>query len=186
MNTPIAFNFKNNEIRTYVNELQEIEFNGLDVAQALGYKNPADALARHCKAKGVVKRYTLTNGGNQKSNYITESNVYRMVAHSKMPAAEKFEEWIYDTVLPTIRKTGSYRQNSSDIIVKGIEEHTEYASGVNYPIIKGNLKTIMTAHRLDKAALIEIIKSDKPGVLYKKCVFGQILSTIIGRRLDRS
>ena len=95
------------EIRT-VTEGDKIYFCGSDVAKALGYSNPRDALLRHCKTKGVVKYDALTKGGMQELTYIDEGNVYRLIAHSKLPDAEKFESWVFDEVLPTIIKTGSY------------------------------------------------------------------------------
>ena len=81
-------------------------FCGSDVAKALGYSNPRDALRRHCK--GVVKCDTPTDGGLQQLSFIPEGDVYRLIAHSKLPNAEKFESWVFDDVLPTIRKHGAY------------------------------------------------------------------------------
>lgn len=81
-------------------------FCGLDVAKALGYVNLRDALNRHCK--GGVKRDTLTKGGVQEMIFIPEGDVYRLDSHSHLPSAEKFERWVFDTVLPSIRKTGGY------------------------------------------------------------------------------
>ena len=82
-------------------------FVGKDVAEALGYSNTKDALARHCK--GVVKRYPLpTEGGIQEVRIISEGDMYRLIASSKLPAAEKFESWIFDDVVPTIRRHGAY------------------------------------------------------------------------------
>lgn len=77
-------------------------------AKILGYSNPRDAVKRHCKSEGVVKCDTPTASGNQNVNYINEGNLYRLIVSSKLPAAEKFEHWVFDEVLPTIRKTGSY------------------------------------------------------------------------------
>lgn len=77
-----------------------------DVAKALGYSNPRDALRRHCK--GVVKRDTLTEGGQQQISFIPEGDVYRLIVHSKLPTAVRFERWVFDEVLPTIRKYGGY------------------------------------------------------------------------------
>lgn len=77
-----------------------------DVATALGYATPRDAIARHCK--GVVKRDTPTSGGTQELSYINEGDVYRLIMRSKLPAAEKFESWVMDEVLPSIRKNGGY------------------------------------------------------------------------------
>lgn len=81
-------------------------FCGSDVARALGYSNPRDALRRHCK--GVVKCDTPTNGGLQQLSFVSESDVYRLIVHSKLPDAEKFESWVFDEVLPSIRKHGAY------------------------------------------------------------------------------
>lgn len=81
-------------------------FCGKDVADALGYTNHRKALADHCK--GVTKRDTLTNGGVQSISYIPEGDLYRLIAHSQLPDAERFESWVFDEVLPSIRKTGSY------------------------------------------------------------------------------
>lgn len=77
-------------------------------AKILGYSNPRDAVKRHCKSEGVVKCDTPTASGNQNVNYINEGNLYRLIVSSKLPAAEKFESWVFDEVLPAIRKTGSY------------------------------------------------------------------------------
>lgn len=81
-------------------------FCGSDVAKALGYKYPKDAVAAH--TKGAVKRRTLTNGGEQEMTFITEGDLYRLITHSKLPGAERFEKWVFDEVLPTIRKHGMY------------------------------------------------------------------------------
>ncbi|WP_082498337.1 Bro-N domain-containing protein [Chryseobacterium sp. Leaf180] len=96
-----------NELRTI--EIDgEIWFSGADVAKTLGYSNPRDALSRHCKPKGVVKHDIPTASGLQALTFINESNVYRLVIKSKLPAAERFEEWIFEEVIPSIRKKGFY------------------------------------------------------------------------------
>ena len=56
---------------------------------------------------------------------ITEGDVYRLISHSKLPAAEKFESWIFDDVLPQIRKTGGYipideEESEQDILAKAL------------------------------------------------------------------
>lgn len=77
-----------------------------DIALALGYKRPADAVSAHCK--GSVKYRYLTNGGQQEVKIIPEGDVYRLIIKSKLPNAQKFESWVMDEVLPTIRKHGAY------------------------------------------------------------------------------
>lgn len=88
-------------------------FCGNDVAKALGYSNAPDAMRRHCRA--IVKRDTLISGKMQEINYIPEGDVYRLITHSKLPAAERFESWVFDTVLPSIRKTGGYIQGEESM-----------------------------------------------------------------------
>jgi len=85
-------------------------FVGSDVAKALGYEKPRNALQRHCK--GTLKRGILTNGGKQQMSIIPEGDLYRLIINSRLPEAEKFESWVFDEVLPSIRKTGEYQTPS--------------------------------------------------------------------------
>ncbi|MGO3123656.1 MAG: BRO-N domain-containing protein, partial [Advenella sp.] len=83
-------------------------FVGKDVAEALGYVNASDAISKHCK--GVAKRYPLpTAGGKQEIRIINEPDLFRLVVNSQLPSADKFERWVFEEVLPTIRKTGGYQ-----------------------------------------------------------------------------
>lgn len=83
-------------------------FVGKDVAEALGYSNTRDALAKRVdeEDKGVANCDTL--GGNQNLTIINESGVYALIFGSKLPNAKKFKHWVTSEVLPSIRKTGSY------------------------------------------------------------------------------
>ena len=110
--------FENEEfgkIRTLKEECGKVVFCGSDVAKALGYRSPKDAISAHCK--GAVKHRLPTSGGTQEIKFIPEGDVYRLVAHSRLPSAEKFESWIFDEVLPIIRKTGGYVANE-DIFIE--------------------------------------------------------------------
>jgi len=78
-------------------------------ATILGYKSPKDAISAHCK--GAVKHRLPTNGGTQEVKYIPEGDLYRLIIRSKLPSAEKFERWVFDEVLPELRKNGSYGNN---------------------------------------------------------------------------
>lgn len=89
-----------------IEEKDKYLFCGSDVAKALGYTNAPDALNRHCRA--IVKRDTPISGKIQEINFIPEGDVYRLITHSKLPGAERFEKWVFDEVLPTIRKHGAY------------------------------------------------------------------------------
>lgn len=77
-----------------------------DVARALGYKRPADAVTAHCK--GSVKHRYLTDGGEQELKVIPEGDIYRLTVRSKLPSAEKFERWVFDEVIPSIHQYGAY------------------------------------------------------------------------------
>lgn len=81
-------------------------FVGIDIAKALGYKDPNSAISRHCR--GSVKRPVPTSSGTQEMNVIPEGDIYRLAAKSELPGAEEFESWIFDEVLPSIRKHGAY------------------------------------------------------------------------------
>lgn len=92
-------------------------FPATQCAKVLGYANPQEAIRTHCK--GVRKTLTPSNGGEQSVNYIPEGDLYRLIIRSRLPAAEKFERWIFDEVLPEIRRTGSYGNiNLEEIIAK--------------------------------------------------------------------
>lgn len=105
-----------NELQVFNSEefgnIRTTEINGQpyfvasDVASALGYSNPRKAVSDHCR--GVTKRDTPTSSGIQNMSYINEGDIYRLIMKSKLPSAERFESWVMDEVLPTIRKTGGY------------------------------------------------------------------------------
>ena len=88
-------------------------FCGADACKALGYKNQSKALNDHCK--GVTKRYIPTGGGKQQANFLPEGDLYRLITHSKLPSAEKFERWVFDEVLPSIRKNGMYGADPEEL-----------------------------------------------------------------------
>ena len=104
--------FKNEqfgEVRTIL-EGEKVLFCAADVAKALGYTNPNKAVNDHCRA--IMKRSTPISGKVQSINFIPEGDVYRLIIRSKLPAAEKFELWVFDEVIPTIRKIGGYMTDS--------------------------------------------------------------------------
>ena len=94
------------EIRT-IEEDGKVLFCGSDVAKALGYSNPTKAINDHCK--GIAERRTNDSLGRQQNmKFIPEGDIYRLAAKSELPGADKFESWIFDEVLPSIRRTGGY------------------------------------------------------------------------------
>ena len=109
MNAVQVLNFQQSSVRTVADNKGELWFLANDVCEILGYSNPRQAVQKNCKEKGVSNRYTLTRGGEQSMTYINEPNLYRLIIKSRKPAAEAFEEWVMETVLPAIRKTGGYQ-----------------------------------------------------------------------------
>lgn len=105
------FAFDNQAVRVVMVE-GEPWFVGKDVAHVLGYARPNDAIQQHCK--GAVKRRPLqTAGGTQEVRIISEPDMLRLIVGSKLPAADRFERWVFEEVLPSIRKTGSYAMPSA-------------------------------------------------------------------------
>ena len=112
--------FKNEEfgsLRILKDDNGRIMFCGKDVASALGYSNTKDAIRRHCRW-GVKHDLPHPQSPTKKIKmiFIPESDVYRLVAHSKLPGAEKFESWIFDEILPQINHTGGYVSNEDMFI----------------------------------------------------------------------
>lgn len=104
-------------------------------AKALGYKNARDAILRHCKE--VVKHDTLTEGGTQKVGYITEGDLYRLIVNSKLPAAERFERWVFDEVLPSLRKNSCYGNiDLEEVISKAVTIAVSETAKCLMPILK--------------------------------------------------
>jgi len=154
-----------NMIKTFVNEefgslrtLEEngkILFCGKDVATALGYSNTKDAIKRHCRW-GVKHALPHPQSPNKTIEmfFIPEGDVYRLIAHSRLPAAERFEEWIFDEILPTIRRTGGYVGNE-DMFV---ESYLPFADDAVKNLFRLNLMTIRQ--------LNEKIRRDEPLVQF--------------------
>lgn len=105
--------FKNNEfgqLRTFVDLEGKPWIAGVDVARALGYKNPTNAIKTHCKQNRTLKHRMnhRLSSGNYEIIFIEESNFYRLVIKSTLPSAEKFQDWVVEEVLPSLRETGKY------------------------------------------------------------------------------
>lgn len=134
MNTQIqfsTFNFKDLPVRVISDPKGEFWFCGTDVCAILGYTNSRKALQDHCKQGGVTKRYTPTKSADQEMTFINEPNLYRLIIKSRKPEAEPFESWVFEEVLPQIRKTGKYQLQPQQLSLPEPEkkytfEFTEY------------------------------------------------------------
>ena len=107
--------FTNEEFGTIrtVEQDGKVMFCGKDVATALGYTNPNKALRDHTRGERFVHPLE-TCGGTQQVQFITEGDLYRLIASSKLPSAQQFESWVFDEVLPSIRKQGGYMTARAD------------------------------------------------------------------------
>ena len=105
--------FKNNEfgqLRTFVDLEGKPWIAGVDVARALGFQNPSNAVKAHCKSNRTIK-HRMNNrlsNGSYEITFIEESNFYRLVIKSTLPSAEKFQDWVVEDALPSLRETGKY------------------------------------------------------------------------------
>lgn len=161
-----------NELQIFNNEefgnIRTLEVGGKtlfvarDIAIALGYGNPNDAISRHCK--GVAKHDTPTTSGIQSMSYISEGDLYRLITHSKLPSAERFETWVFDEVLPSIRKHGMY----------AVDEL------VNNPDLLIKVATELKEEREKNKQLEQKIEQDKPKTIFADAVSTSKTSILIG------
>lgn len=155
-----------NELKVFENsefgqiEVMEMDgkcyFPATECAKIPGYTEPEKAVRMHCK--GVSKLATPSNGGIQKKNFISEGDLYRLIVRSKLPTAEKFERWVFDDVLPAIRKHGGYLTESK------VEE------ALLNPDVLIRLATDLKEEREKRKALEGQITEDRPKVLFAESV----------------
>lgn len=108
MNEVTVFTFNQSQVRTIIDVDGNPLFCGKDVCQILGYKDTVNAIKQHCC--GVVKHHPIVDnlGRTQEARFLTEPDLYRLIVGSQLPAAQEFEKWVFEEVLPAIRKTGWY------------------------------------------------------------------------------
>ena len=108
-----CYNFNGAAVRTIVLPNGEPGFVGRDVCDRLGYTNPNKAMGDHCR--GVPIRHPIPDalGRMLQTRILTEPDVLRLIVSSTLPEAEAFERWVFEEVLPSIRRTGSYTAPAS-------------------------------------------------------------------------
>jgi prophage antirepressor-like protein len=127
-------------------------FPAKECAEMLGYAKSRNAIERHCK--GALKRGVLTNGGTQEKTFIPEGDLYRLIARSKLPAAGRFETWVFDEVLPMIRKYGVY---ATDDTLDDMLRSPEFTD---------KLLRALDAEREKNATLVGLAEEMAPKALY--------------------
>lgn len=143
-------------------------FVGKDVAEILGYSNPRKAMIDHVDAedKGVTKCDTL--GGTQEMTIINESGLYSLILSSKLPKAKEFKRWVTSEVLPTIRKTGGYVNNTAQFV-------DSYFGQLNL-----EQKHALTLMFDESKRMSEQLKEQAPKVLFANAVETAHTSILIG------
>ncbi|EBD3758272.1 hypothetical protein CRW07_22470 [Salmonella enterica] len=107
---PISFSFhETHDVRIQVID-GEPWFCLKDVCEILSIANPRDLMAKQLDKEGVDKIYIPTESGKQNITFINEPNLYRVIFRSNKPEAKQFQDWVFNDVLPTIRKTGRYQK----------------------------------------------------------------------------
>lgn len=115
MSIPACFSFENSQVRTLGTPEAPL-FVAIDVASALGYKNPKVAPTQHVDPEDLIKVEIETAGGRQTVNAVNESGLYALIFGSKLDTAKRFKRWVTSEVLPAIRRTGRYETDQSALI----------------------------------------------------------------------
>lgn len=108
MSNITSFNFNGADVRTIVLPNGEPGFVGKDVAERLGYEDPTTAIRSHCRGVQLLHPIPDALGRLQSTRILTEPDVLRLIVSSTLPEAEAFERWVFEDVLPSIRRTGQY------------------------------------------------------------------------------
>ena len=157
------------QLRTH-EEDGRILFCGRDAAAALGYENPAKAIRDHCRQDGGPKRYPIIDrlGRQQEATFLAEGDLYRLIAHSKLPAAMEFEAWVFDEVLPAIRRHGLYAtpQTAEEIL--------------SDPDTMIRILQDLKAERAARANLEAQAVTDRPKVLFADAVSTSSSEILVG------
>lgn len=139
-------------------------FPATEIAKILGYSNPQKAIRDHCREDGCTIRSVGVVTGKKtdgtdaiqfvNKKYINEGNLYRLITKSNLPQAEVFESWVFDEVLPTIRKTGMYMtDNVWETIINDPEKLGEVL--INYGKVKKEKELLEEENQIQKQLIAE-------------------------------
>ncbi|MBH3377231.1 MULTISPECIES: Bro-N domain-containing protein [Pseudomonas] len=159
------FNFRKANVRVVTEDNGTPWFVGKDVCDLLGYANPSDAMGRHCR--GVAKRYPILDnlGRTQEARVLSEGDTLRLIVNSTLPAAQEFESWVFDEVLPTIRRTGTYTvanaaalpsANDGAILIESITRTMNLAPSATLAMYQ------RLAAKIGQADLLPVYSTDAP------------------------
>lgn len=139
-------------------------FMASDVAKALGYVRPNDAIKQHCRA--TVKYGIPISGKIQEVNFISEGDMYRLITHSKLESAERFESWVFDEVLPSLRISGTYTMNNCNTTIPRVKgSQTPIPKNGNwYDKVNPKIKLICEVYSIERKKLYHVILTNIQGV----------------------
>ena len=112
-------------------------FVGKDVALALGYKDPSDALKRHVAEEDKLTRCFTDSGQNREMYVVNESGLYSLIFGSKLGTAKIFKRWVTSEILPALRKTGTYSMNEKLFLDAAVAGNVADLGRVTERIMKG-------------------------------------------------
>lgn len=191
--------------RSEFGSVRVVEHNGepwfvaSDVARALGYANPAEAIQDHCKKVNKINHHSKTLPPTPPVNIliIPESDVYRLVMRSNLPGAEEFQDWVVEDVLPSIRKTGSYsiakRNGGEQMPGVTLSEKILSARVILDDIgVKGNQRALALDNVYKKAtgeSAIETMAIELPSERQEQLLtptqLGQLLGGLSGKKVNQ-
>lgn len=143
-------------------------FVGKDVAQVLGYSNTKDALSRHVDPEDKGGSQITTPSGIQTMTVINESGLYSLVLSSKLPSAKAFKRWVTHEVIPTIRKTGGYVNDTSAFV------------NAYFPELSDAQKSVIGTMLDESRRMGQQLKEQAPKVLFSDAVSASSTSILIG------
>ena len=159
-------------------------FCAIDIARALGYARPADAITAHCR--GVCVLPTPTAGGVQQMKFIKEPEVYRLIFKSNAPNAEVFNSWLAEEVLPSIRKTGSYsvanlsRKELALMVIQAEEENERLMlENKQQKMLIASKEEALTAANMQMTEMSHEIEQMKPKVSYYDLILNNKSTVLI-------
>lgn len=147
----------------------EIWFIGKEVAEMLGYSNARNAVVNHVESDDKLRTQIEYAGQRREVSLINESGLYSLILSSKLPAAKDFKRWVTSEVLPSIRKTGSYRIQSSRVTPEELE------------VRKIEAQANLNATRSEQSKLLLSIADTVSNELYKETLKSVAVATLTGK-----
>ncbi|MBU9547509.1 BRO family protein [Burkholderia multivorans] len=177
------FTFEGAQVRTVVID-NEPWFVAKDVAEILGYSDTNQSIRLHCKK--ATNLPVDSTGIDSRLKIIPESDMYRLIMRSKLPSAEKFEEWVVGTVLPSIRKTGAYGVSAVPPQFQIPQTYTEALR------LAADIEEKRAALEIENAEKAKLIEEQKPAVEFAQAVqasdesisMGQLAKLIARQGID--